>query len=186
MIATEREQRAIAGDAALVLDWLAQTSRWDLSTTIAETLWESPEALEAATKDRLSAMELRRKRALEALEAIDAQVFDLYGLTEAEREAVSAETTPKRLGTSRQTPSKEIAKVAEGVIVQGLMRALEASDRPRDAFELYRSWARPDHDVIAAVWGGDPASDLPGLLAKYGAMVHGSKVGLWQPGLQGV
>ncbi|MNY02228.1 hypothetical protein D3C86_1347940 [compost metagenome] len=130
-------------------------------------------------------MELRRKRALEALEAIDAQVFDLYGLSEREREAVCAETTAKRLGSNRQTPSKEIAKIAEGVIVQGLMRALEVSDRPRDAYELYQGWARPDHDAIAAVWGGDPKTDLPGLLAKYGAMVHGHKVGLWQPGLRG-
>lgn len=186
MIATEREQRAIASEAALVLDWLAQTSRWDLSTSLAEALWETPEALEAATRERLATMELRRKRALEALEAIDAQVFDLYGITEAEREAVCAETTPKRLGSNRQTPVKEISKIAEGVIVQGLMRALEDSDRPRDAFELYQSWARPDHDAIVAVWGGDPSADLPGLLAKYGAMVHGTKVGLWQPGLQGV
>lgn len=180
-IAPEASQRAIAHDVEHVLELHRGTSTWDLALVLEGQYWETPDALKAAARDLQHAMHSRRAEAEAILERVDAQVFELYDLTESESASVRA-ATPR---TPRRTP-RGLSKASEIVIVRGLFKILELSDRSFEPTELWRKWVRPDADVLAQAWGGDPAKDLADLLIKYGAIASGRHLRLWQPGLRPV
>lgn len=174
------EQEAIAREVRLVLDELSGTSTSELALTLEASFWETPEALHAACRDLGLDMERRRKRAAARLEAIDARIMEGYGLTSDEQEAVRAETPH-----ATRKPPRELARAAELVIARGLMRHLERSQASREAGDLWRHWARPDAEIWRAAWGGS-IEELPELLGKYGCVLHGRRLAMWQSGLQPV
>lgn len=177
------EQRAIAQNVRKVLEDLSGVSTWELALTLEANFWETPEALKAAARDLSRDMESRRKRAQECRAEIDTQIMALYGLSDEEMEAVRAETPQ----TDRRPVggAKELSKAAELVLARGLLRLLEKSQTSREAGDLWRHWARPDAEVWRTTWGGS-IEDLPELLEKYGCVLHGRRLAMWQPGLQPV
>lgn len=180
LLPSEAEQRAIATEVRRVLADLSGASTSELALTLEANFWETPEALQAAARDLSLDMDGRRKRAAARLDEIDTRLMALYGLTEAEMAAVRAETPH-----STRKPPKELAKASELVIARGLLRHLDKSQSSREAGDLWRHWARPDAEVWRAAWGGS-LEDLPELLGKYGGVLHGRRLAMWQPGLQPV
>ncbi|HEY9854408.1 MAG TPA: N-6 DNA methylase [Stenomitos sp.] len=180
LLPSPAEQRAIGKEVRKVLDDLSGVSTWELGLTLAANLWETPEAMQAAARDLGLDMESRRKRAAARLAEIDTRIMELYGLTEDEMEAVRAETPH-----SSRKPPKELAKAAELIIARGLLRLMEKSHVSWEAGDLWRHWARPDAEIWRAAWGGS-LDDLPELLGKYGCVLHGRRLAMWQPGLQPV